>query len=83
MTTRPAATKRVRTRVQSRTIWIERAIVTYQAFETIDRIYPSSKFAHENNHWTHNVHTILGHETMTNEDKIDALLTLIGRIKAK
>ena len=63
-------------------VFVQRAMYTYKAFEAIDKRFPQAKFAKDNAAWTQNVYTILGHETMTNEDKIDALITLIGRIRA-
>lgn len=74
---------RTRIATNRRSIFVERAMVTWQAFKLIDDTYPPVKFSQENAHWTHNVHQILNHEQMSGEEKIDALLTLIGRIKAK
>jgi len=70
-------------RTHRRNIWVERAIVTARAFDTIDRQFPPQKFFDENRHWTGEVRSILNDRSLSNEGAIEALFSLIVKITAK
>lgn len=72
-----------RLRRHRHSLFVERAMATYKAFEYIDKRFPLPKFRDENEHWAHQVHAILADQETGNEDKIDKLLSLLAKVSSK